>query len=72
MADARAGLGPQHRHTLVAEAVAARLQHAQPGGAAAGAAELRGVVEKMGEFLGVAHQETVKWRGVLGEMERSC
>ena len=55
-----------------AEAIAARLKHAQPGGAAAGAAELRGVVEKMGEFLGAAHQETVKWQEVLGEMERSC
>jgi len=72
VADARAGLGPQHRHTLIAEAVAARLRHAQPDGAAAGAAELRVVVDKMGEFLGAAHQDTVKWQEVLGEMERSC
>ena len=46
--------GPQHPATLEAEAVAARLKHARPDGAAAGAAELRGVVEKMGEFLGAA------------------
>ena len=72
VADARAGLGPQHWKTLVAEAIAARLKHAQPDGAAAGAAALRGVVEKMGEFLGAAHQDTVKWQEVLGEMERSC
>ena len=70
VADARAGLGPQHMVTLIAEAVAARLKHAQPDGAAAGAAELRGVVEKMGEFLGAAHQDTVKWQGVLDEMEQ--
>ena len=72
VADARAGLGPQHKTTLIAEARAARLRHAQPDGAAAGAAELRGVVEKMGEFLGAAHQETVKYQGLLDEMERSC
>ena len=70
VADARAGLGPQHQFTLRAEAIAARLQHAQPDGAAAGAAELRGVVEKMGEFLGAAHQETVKYQEVLEEMEK--
>ena len=70
VADARAGLGPQHQSTLIAEAVAARLRHAQPDGAAAGAAELRVVVERMGEFLGAAHQDTVKWQGVLDEMEK--
>ena len=70
VADARAGLGPQHRATLITEARAARLKHAQPDGAAAGAAALRGVVEKMGEFLGAAHNDTVKWQGVLGEMEQ--
>ena len=72
VADARAGLGPQHQQTLIAEAIAARLQHAQPDGAAAGAAALREVVEKMGEFLGAAHQDTVKYQEVLDEMERSC
>ena len=34
-------------------------------GAAAGAAELRAVVERMDEFLGAAHQDTVKWQRVL-------
>ena len=60
--------GPQHENTLEAEAVAARLKHAQPDGAAAGAAELRDVVERMGEFLGAAHQVTVKWQCVLEGM----
>ena len=68
VADAREGWGPQHPATLEAEAVAARLKHAQPGGAAAGAAELRAVVERMGEFLGAAHQYTVKWQRVLEGM----
>ena len=61
-------MGPQHPDTLEAEAIAARLRHAQPDGAAAGAAELRAVVERMGEFLGAAHQHTVKWQGVLEAM----
>ena len=68
MADLRKVDGPQHINTLEAEAVAARLRHAQPDGAAAGAAELRAVVERMGEFLGAAHQLTAKWRRVLEGM----
>ena len=68
MADMRKAAGPQHFLTLEAEAVAARLRHAQPDGAAAGAAELRDVVERMVEFLGAAHQETVKWQRVLEGM----
>eukprot|EP00964_Phaeocystis_antarctica_P007130 scaffold3863_cov59-Phaeocystis_antarctica.AAC.1 len=60
--------GPQDQSTLEAEAVAARLRHAQPDGAAAGAAELRAVVGRMGEFLGAAHQVTIKWQRVLEEM----
>ena len=68
VADARKRWGPQHQDTLEAEAVAARLRHAQPDGAAAGAAELRAVVDRMGEFLGVAHQHTVKWQRVLEGM----
>ena len=68
VADARTKRGPQHRLTLEAEAVAARLKHAQPDGAAAGAAELRAVVERMTEFLGAAHQYTVKWQRVLDRM----
>ena len=68
VADARKKRGPQHFVTLEVEAVAARLQHAQPDGAAAGAAELRAVVERMGEFLGAAHQVTAKWQRVLEGM----
>ena len=68
VADLRKAAGPQHPDTLEAEAIAARLRHAQPDGAAAGAAELRAVVERMGEFLGAAHQLTVKWQRVLEEM----
>ena len=30
--------------------------------------ELRAVVERMGEFLGAAHQYTIKWQRVLEEM----
>ena len=69
VSDARRGLGPQHVATLEAEAIAARLKHAQPNGQASGAAELRAVVEKMGEFLGATHHDTVKWQGVLEEVE---
>jgi tetratricopeptide (TPR) repeat protein len=68
VADARELWGPQDLDTLEAEAVAARLRHAQPDGAAAGAAELRDVVERMTEFLGAAHHYTVKWQGVLEGM----
>ena len=68
VADASDQWGPQNMDTLEAEAVAARLRHAQPDGAAAGAAELRDVVERMGEFLGAAHQYTVKWQRVLEGM----
>ena len=68
VADARESWGPQDLDTLEAEAVAARLRHAKPDGAAAGAAELRAVVERMGEFLGAAHQYTVKWQRVLEGM----
>jgi tetratricopeptide (TPR) repeat protein len=68
VADARKVWGPQDPLTLEAEAVAARLKHAQPDGAAVGAAELRAVVERMGEFLGAAHQLTAKWQRVLEGM----
>ena len=66
--DMRTKWGPQDLDTLEAEAVAARLRHAQPDGAAVGAAELRAVVERMSEFLGAAHQLTVKWQRVLEGM----
>ena len=68
VADARNQWGAQHPLTLEAEAVAARLRHAQPDGAAAGTAALRDVVKRMGEFLGAAHQYTVKWQRVLEGM----
>ena len=66
--DARKAWGAQDLDTLEAEAIAARLRHAQPDGKAAGAAELRAVVERTGEFLGAAHQVTIKWQRVLEEM----
>ena len=53
----RESFGPQDLDTLEAEAVAARLRHAQPD-----------VVERMSEFLGAAHQYTVKWQRVLEGM----
>ena len=65
VADARKQWGPQSQNTLEAEAVAARLKHAQTDGAAAGAAELRAVVERMREILGVEHPYTTKWQRVL-------
>ena len=72
VADARKAWGPQDMDVLEAEAVAARLRHAQPDGAAAGAAELRAVVERMREFLGAAGrtriQVTAKWQRVLEGM----
>ena len=68
VADARKQWGPQSQYTLEAEAVAARLRHAQPDGEAAGTAELRAVVGRMGEFLGAAHQVTIKWQRVLEGM----
>ena len=68
VADLRKAWGPQDLDTLEAEAVAARLRHAQPDCAAAGAAELRDVVKRMTEFLGAAHHYTVKWQRVLEGM----
>ena len=64
VADLRKGAGPQHPLTLEAEAVTARLRHAQGGGAAA-AAELRATVQKMGKYMGAADPDTVKWCRVL-------
>ena len=68
VADMRTQWGPQNLYTLEAEAVAAQLRHAQPDGKAAGAAELRAVVGRMGEFLGVGHQFTIKWQRVLDKI----
>ena len=44
---------------------AARLQHVQPGGAAAGKELLAATVARMGEVLGEDHQHTCKYREVL-------
>ena len=46
-------------------AIAAQLQHAQPGGAAAGKELLAATVARMGEVLGEDHQHTCKYREVL-------
>ena len=61
--------GSNHMWTLVTTAKAARLQHAQPGGAAAGKELLAATVAHMAEVLGDNHQKTVKYRQVLEEME---
>ena len=50
---------------MVITAKAARLQHAQPGGAAAGKELLAATVARMGEVLGEDHQHTSKYRKVL-------
>jgi hypothetical protein len=60
--------GSNHMVTLVTTAKAARLQHAQPGGAAAGKELLAATVARMAEVLGESHQQTSKYRAVLTEM----
>ena len=66
---AREVVGIDHAITLKIAAIAARLQHAQPGGAAAGKELLAATVAHMAEVLGDNHQKTVKYRQVLEEME---
>ena len=61
--------GIRHMHTLVITARAARLQHVQPGGAAAGKELLAATVARMVEVLGDNHQGTCKYRQALQEME---
>ena len=61
--------GSNHMRTLVITAKAVRLQHAQPGGAAAGKELLAATVARMAEVLGDSHQEMSKYRAVLTEME---
>ena len=58
-----------HAITLKITAIAARLQHAQPGGAAAGKELLAATVARMAEVRGDNHQVTRKYRKVLTEME---
>ena len=69
MAVAREVFGERHMHTLVTTAKAARLQHAQPGGAAAGKELLAATVAQMVEVLGPSHAKTNKYRQALQEME---
>ena len=65
VAVARETLGDDHLITLVLTAKAARLQHAQPGGAAAGKELLAATVARMVEVLGEGHQQTNKYREAL-------
>ena len=58
-----------HLYTLQITAKAARLQHAQPGGAAAGKELLAATVAHMAKVLGDTHPQTDKYRQVLTEME---
>ena len=50
-------------------AIAAELQHAQPGGAAAGKELLAATVARMAEVLGESHPKTCKYQEALQEME---
>ena len=52
----------------ITRAKAARLRHAQPDGAAAGAEELARVVAEMSEVLGAEHQQTRRYADVLAAM----
>ena len=61
-------LGERHPLTIVTAAKAARLRHAQPGGAAEGKEALRAVVELMAEVLGAAHFQTCKYNAALEAM----
>ena len=61
--------GINHARTLKITTIAARLQHAQPGGAAAGKELLAATVARMAEVLGENHHQTSKYRKVLEEME---
>ena len=61
--------GSNHMRTLVITAKAARLRHAQPGGAAAGKELLAATIARMAEVLGDNHHQTCKYRKVLTEME---
>ena len=61
-------MGNDHATTLKITAIAARLQHAQPGGAAAGKELLTATVAHMAEVLGDNHPQTCKYQQVLEEM----
>ena len=63
-------LGEQHRFTIqmVTAAKAARLRHAQDGGAVEGKAMLSAAVAQMTEVLGAENPHTLKYAAVLGAM----
>ena len=61
--------GSSHMHTLLLTAKAVRLQHAQPGGAAAGKELLAATVARMAEVIGDNHPQASKYQQVLTEME---
>ena len=68
-------IGSNHICTLQITAKAARLQHAQPGGATAGKELLAATVAQMTEALGENHKQTGKYREVLSvlmEMDREA
>ena len=69
VAVARETLGERNLLALATTAKAARLQHAQPGGAAAGKELLAATVAQMAEVLGPSHAKTNKYRQALQEME---
>ena len=69
VAVSRESLGDDHVITLATSAKEARLQHAQPGGAAAGKELLAATVARMAEVLGDNHPQTSKYRKVLTEMD---
>jgi hypothetical protein len=61
--------GSNHMQTLVITAKAARLQHAEPGGVAAGKELLAATVARMAEVIGDNHPQASKYQQVLTEME---
>ena len=61
--------GIHHMRILKITAIAARLQHAQPGGAVAGKELLAATVARMVKVLGESHVQTGKYRKALTEME---
>ena len=61
-------LGPRHLISLALRGKAARIRHAQPGGAAAGLEELARVVTELGETVGAEHYLTRKHADALAAM----
>jgi len=61
-------LGERHPLAIGTAAKAARLRHAQDGGAVEGKAMLSAAVAQMAEVLGAEHPQTLKYAAVLGAM----